>query len=115
MLLALLPLDFLIEGKCLIVVTYMISVCIGHESTRQLRRFWNTWMMPATPVPMFFISPYALLLNCIVEHVISVCLTECKSIASKFFSAGRHLLLVCTSLHQTFVRRIEFILFSKCK
>jgi hypothetical protein len=73
MLLALLPPDFSIQGKCLMAVTYMISVCIGHESTRQLAHFWNTWMMPGIPVPMFFISLYAILLNYIIENVITVC------------------------------------------
>ena len=73
MLLALLPPDFSIQGKCLMAVTYMISVCIGDESSRQLGFFWNAWMMPAIPVPMFFITLYAILLNYIVENVSTVC------------------------------------------
>ena len=73
MLLALLPLNLSIQGKCLMVVTYMISVCIGDESSRQLGFFWNAWLMPAIPVPMFFISLYAILLNYIVENVSTVC------------------------------------------
>ena len=76
MLLALLPPDFSTQGKCLIVVTYMISVCIGHVGTRELGYFWNTWMMPAIPVPMFFISLYAIVLNYIVENVSTVCPPE---------------------------------------
>jgi hypothetical protein len=76
MLLALLPPDFSIHGKCLMVVTYMISVYIGHESTRQLGHFWNAWMMPAIPVPMFFISLYASVLNYIVDNASSVCPPE---------------------------------------
>ena len=73
MLLALLPLDFSIQGKCLMAVTYMISVCIGLVSTFQLGDFWNTRIMPGIPVPMFFISLYAILLNYIVENVSPVC------------------------------------------
>ena len=73
MLLALLPPDFSIQGKCLMVVTYMVIVCIGHDSTRQLGDLWNTCMTPAIPVPMFFVSLYAILLNYIVENVSTVC------------------------------------------
>ena len=73
MLLALLPPDFSIQGKCLMVVTYMISVSIGLVITCRLGDFWNTWMMPAIPVPMFFITLYAILLNYVVENVSTVC------------------------------------------
>jgi hypothetical protein len=76
MLLALLPPDFSIQGKCLMVGTYMISVCIGHVGTRQLGHFWNALMMPGIPVPMFFISLYAIVLNYIVENVSTECPSE---------------------------------------
>jgi hypothetical protein len=73
MLLALLPPDVSIQGKCLMVVTYMVIVCIGHDSTHQLGYFWNECIMPAIPVAMFFITLYAIVLNYIVENVIAVC------------------------------------------
>ncbi len=67
MLLSILPPLLPMTTKVFVTVGYIISVQIGNGGTRRLGRLCNQKKTPGVPLPVVFVSMYALILDMFTE------------------------------------------------